>query len=495
MDVRGVLGPGVSLRILRAQPLPARLATLSRYVPVLLGMAAVLLVHGATIAHALVLTDAGAQDQLSIGILAPCASAWLIWDRRGRLAAVALRPWWPALLAVAFASAAWALGALVGINLLCQLSVVALLPALAAAIMGRAAARILLFPLLFLLFTVDVYSLLIPVLMELTAHLGVAALQATGVPATLAGLTINAPFGRWQVIEGCSGLDYLLIYAMAATLFAAAAFRALLARVAYVGAAVLAAILANGLRAWAIVYVAYLRGGFDDGHDLIGWLAFALGFALLFALGFRLSRSRHGAVCIGDLGAAGPQGPVPLRPDAGEFRAGLRAALAALVLVAAAPAALAALDRAAAQAPQTACTLVAAGVADAPGAVLHYRAACGGPAGAGRSLDLAKTLLRDAAPDAVLVSGRREVLVPGEGAGPGRKIEAATLTTLPTPAEPVSRRLTYWYEVGPEGRSTYVSSRLGLKWSLARERLAGRDGRVIVFAELETLNSAAGWAH
>lgn len=483
-------------RLHSARPLPLRISSLRRFVPAIVAAAGTLLIHATTIWRAVVLPDAEAGDQLSVAVLAPLATAWLIWDRRARIAALPLRPWWPALGAVALGSLAWALGEMSGINLLCQLSLVALLPAVAATVMGPAAARVLAFPLLFLLFTVDAYTQSIPLLMQITAHLGVGALQATGVPASLEGLTIIAPFGRWQVIEGCSGLDYILIYTMAATLFSAAAFASTRARIAFVAAAAVAAVLANGLRAWAIVYLATLRGGFDGGHDLIGWVAFALGFVLLFAAGFGLSRAGHGGVSVSSDPPRDTGSAAAAQAGSADLRRAMGASLAALALVAAAPAAMAALDRDARDSlGADACSVAAGEPAERDGVpVLRYRADCHGPAGAARSLDFAKSLLRDAVPGAVLVTGVRTIGIAPQGTGEERRIEAATLTTLPTAAAPTAHRLTYWYRVGPDEGGVLVSSRLGFKWHLALARFSGQGSRVTVFAELETLKCPLGCA-
>ncbi len=461
-----------------------RSLVLVRFAPALLALAGALLLHAGTLVHAFVLTEAGVDDQLSVGILAPMASVWLVWERRALLAALPLRPWWPGLVAVVASSALWTAGALVDIHLISQLSLVAMLMALAATVMGRSALRILAFPLLFLLFGLSAYEPLVPVLMQITAHLGVAALQASGLPISLQGLTIITDFGRWQVVEGCSGLDYVLIYAMAATLFAASAFRTTLARIMFVAAGIGAAMLANGARAWAIIYDAYLHGGLDGGHDLIGWVAFSLGFIALFAIGLRLSRA---ATDDGFAPTAVPREPVDAAQEAVpaslNLRSGMLSSALALVLVAIAPAALALHNRnSLANASLNGCEMAPGSSFDRDGAtVLRYRAMCGGPLGVQQALDLAETLVRQVAPDAHLVTGTAIAI------GDGRPIEAATLTTLQAGTTPVTYQLTYWYQIGTQSAAATARTRVGLKWQLARARLTGGDQQITFFAERQAL--------
>ncbi len=406
---------------------------------------------------------------MRVAILAPLAAALLLWHRRESLSKLFAIPWWPGLLGLAASAALWMVGQLADINVLRQVAVVAMLLATALAVLGRSAARELGLPILFLLFGVNAYFPLVRPLMHLDAWLGVAALRFTGLPVELDGLTIVAPFGRWQVIEGCGGLDYVLIFAMSGLLFASLAFRSLIRRMLFVTAAILAALIANALRTWAIVFAAYARGGVDQDHSIIGWTAFAIVFALLFAIGRRFSQP-----------ASEPREVEVRAPARGDFRGSATLALAALAIAGAAPAASSALEaRSRSAAGFDGCRVLQRVETHRDGiSMLHARTECVGPSGIKQVSHIARTALPELPPGAALVTGLSRI----ERATPQGSFDAATLTAL---GVKVPYRLTYWYEVG--GAET--GSGTAMKWHLALTRLAGHDARVAVISELETPDS------
>jgi len=281
----------------------------------------------------------------------------------------------------------------------------------------------------------------------------------------LEGLTIVAPFGRWQVVEACSGLDYVLVFGMAGGLFAALALRSWRSRVLFFLVALLLAVLANALRAWAIVYAVYLRGGVDQDHSLIGWSAFGVGFAALCMLGMRLQP------------AAAPSAPAPVVARSPATATGVLAGVLALLLAAAAPLGLAALHEAAhgGAASLDGCRSIDSVMGERAGvALLRTRTECAGPAGRRRLPDLAQQAMRVPVPTGMLVNGRRPVTL----AGTNTTFMAATLSTL---GDPEAYRMTYWYEID----GSPVADRLALKWRLALAQLQGRDAHVVLTTELE----------
>jgi len=374
------------------------------------------------------------------------------------------------LLGVAASAVFWSLGELAGINALRQLAVVAMLLALVLTVLGPASARALALPILFLMFCVNAFAPLAGPLMHLDARSGVAALRLTGVPAQLDGLTIATPFGRWQVIEACGGLDYVLIFAMSGVLFASLALQSPLRRVLFVMASIAAAMLANGLRMWGIVFAVHARGGVDQDHSTIGWTAFAIVFVLLFAIGRRFSQPEPPS-----------DTPAARTPLPGESQRSAALALAALAIAAAAPAAVAALERHSADAASgDGCRVLERSSVERDGVpAVRTHTECSGSAGVEQAPLLAKATFHDLAPDSVMVSGTRRIAA----AGPAGAFDAATLTTLGSGQQ---FRMTYWYEVG----NFATGSRVEMKWHFALARMAGRDARVTVFTEVQALDAA-----
>lgn len=286
-------------------------------------------------------------------------SAWLIWRSRIRLATVAMQPnWWmmPLLLVLAFG---WLVGRVTDVSVAQELAMMAMIPALVALILGRGVFRLLRFPLLYLFFAVPVGWFLVPPLMHVTAYMAVLGLQWTGIPVFQEGFRISVPTGDFLVADACSGIRYLIACVALGTLFAYLFYRSWWRRAFFLGLAFLVPIVANGIRAYGIILLAYLSDmriatGFD--HVIYGFIFFSFILLLMFWLG---SLFRE------DLGSAtgidkGQPTPSPKTASVGFPRTALAAALGVL-LVASGPTAWAVAQRLGATAPQHGPGIVFAG--------------------------------------------------------------------------------------------------------------------------------------
>ena len=273
------------------------------------------------------------SDTFTHGFLVLPASLLMVWRSRGELARERPRPAPIFLLAVAAASLAWFMGRVASALILEQFAVVALIAALAATHFGPRVTRRLAFPLAFLLFAVPFGDTFTPRLMDVTAFLATAALRATGLTAVRDGLYITTPTSRWQVVESCSGLHFTVAAVVLATLFARFAFDSQFKRAVFVAMAVVASIVANGLRAYVLILVGDLSDmtrGFGMEHFVYGWIVFVVVMSAYFGVGWVL-RDRHPT----------PERPVDessARRNAPSARALVATALASIVLAASGPA-------------------------------------------------------------------------------------------------------------------------------------------------------------
>jgi EpsI family protein len=122
-------------------------------------------------------------------------------------------------------------------------------------------------------------------------------LALVGVPAYIEGIFITTPSGYFEVAEACSGVQFLIAMIAYGALVANVCFRSWPRRIAFMAAAIILPILANGVRAWGTIYIAHLSGiefaaGFD--HIFYGWFFFAIVIALLMAVGWRFFDRRPG---------------------------------------------------------------------------------------------------------------------------------------------------------------------------------------------------------
>ena len=215
-------------------------------------------------------------------------SLWLIWRRRANFNALPARPYWPALVLLLMLGAGWLLARMGEVQVVMQYSFAAMIPIVALAIMGRQLAWSLAFPLLFVLMAVPFGEVFVDPLVNFTADFTVRAVELTGIPVLRSGTHFELPTGNWSVIEGCSGVRYLISSITLGALYAYLTYRSTMRRALFMVAAVVAPIIANGFRAFMIVMIGHfskmeLAVGVD--HLLYGWVFFGLVMFLMFWIG------------------------------------------------------------------------------------------------------------------------------------------------------------------------------------------------------------------
>ena len=215
-------------------------------------------------------------------------SAWLLWRQRHELAQVKPRPDLRGLILLAAAGAGWLLADAGSVNVVAQYAFIAMLIAAVWTLLGWRFVWAAFFPLMFLFFAVPVGEFLIQPLMGVTADFTVAMLQATGIPVYREGMFFSIPSGDWSVVEGCSGLRYLIASVTLGVLYAYLTYRSWKRRLLFTIAAIIVPIFANSGRAYMIVMIAHLSDmklalGVD--HYIYGWVFFGLVMLLLFWIG------------------------------------------------------------------------------------------------------------------------------------------------------------------------------------------------------------------
>ena len=228
------------------------------------------------------------SETFAHGYLIAPISIVLIWARRKEVARLAPAPDYMGLVLLGGLGLGWLVAAAGQVQIIQQYAMVAMIPAAVIAIAGRHVARKLAFPLAFLLLGVPIGEALIPPLMDWTADFTVTALKLSGIPVYREGTFFTIPSGNWSVVEGCSGLRYLIASITVGALYAYVSYRKLWKRLLFVVLSVIVPIIANGLRAYMIVMIAHLSDmklalGID--HLIYGWLFFGLVMVLLFWAG------------------------------------------------------------------------------------------------------------------------------------------------------------------------------------------------------------------
>jgi exosortase A len=182
----------------------------------------------------------------------------------------------------------WLLATLVGVAVIQQLALVAMIIAGTWAIVGHQLGQVLLFPLFFLFFAVPMGEGLISPMMEFTATTTVWMIEMTGIPVYREGLFFSLPSGSWSVVEACSGVRYIIASVTVGTLFAYLTYRSWTRRLLFVLVSAIVPVFANTLRAYIIVMLGHVSDmsiatGAD--HLVYGWVFFGLVIFVLFWLG------------------------------------------------------------------------------------------------------------------------------------------------------------------------------------------------------------------
>ena len=229
-------------------------------------------------------------------IVAPI-SIWLIW-RELSWRPIAPTADWRGVAIIAVAAASLMIARAEEIALIGHAALATALIGAVVAIYGSGLARRWGFALGFLYFMVPFGEELTPALQRLTAIAVAAMLDFSGVETARDGVMLTTAIGRFEIAPSCAGLRFLLASAMLSALVSHLAFRDWRKGAAFIAAALVAAVLANWLRAFLIVSLATatdLRLGVGPEHVALGWVLYAAMIAGLILLARRCADRPTGA--------------------------------------------------------------------------------------------------------------------------------------------------------------------------------------------------------
>ncbi len=229
-------------------------------------------------------------DTYSHILLVPLIIVWLVMLKARELKFLDPQPWLPAVALVGAGLALWWTGRALDINLIAHVGAVAALQAAVVAILGLRVSLLLALPLAMGCFLVPFGDEIVPPLQFITADIAIALTQWSGVQASIDGIYIDTPAGLFIVAEACSGVKFLIAMVTLGVLVAFTRFASWKRRAVFLAACVIVPILANGVRAWATIFIAQYIGaeratGFD--HIVYGWLFFAIVVAAMLAGAWR----------------------------------------------------------------------------------------------------------------------------------------------------------------------------------------------------------------
>ncbi|WP_022682763.1 EpsI domain-containing exosortase [Sphingobium bisphenolivorans] len=216
----------------------------------------------------------------------PLLIAWLVQQRLPGLKQLEPVAWPPGLVWLALGALAWMLGAAAGVAVVRHGALVLMMQGAVIALLGRVVARALLFPLFYAFFMIPFGEEIVAPLQLVTAHICMALLAAAGVPAQMQGIFITTPGGYFEVAEACSGAKFVIAMTAYGMLVCNLCFSRWSRRVMFLAGALCLSILANGVRAFATIWLAEMTSidaaaGFD--HVVYGWVFFAVIMTVVMA--------------------------------------------------------------------------------------------------------------------------------------------------------------------------------------------------------------------
>jgi exosortase len=244
-------------------------------------------------------TQWSTDDNYSHGFFVVPLALYFAWERRAAFARAPVRSGPTGLLLIAGSLLVWAAGMLGSELFLTRVSMIGVIAGAIWFVWGYERARIMAFPVLFLLLMVPLPSILFNQLafpLQLVAsQVGETAITAAGVPVLREGNVLHLPARTLEVAEACSGIRSLVSLLMLAVVLGYFTEPRTPARVALALSAIPIAILANAARvagtglAAEWVSPAAAEGFF---HTFSGWLVFVVAFAGLLIVQQVLARIR-----------------------------------------------------------------------------------------------------------------------------------------------------------------------------------------------------------
>ncbi|APG62457.1 EpsI family protein [Sphingorhabdus lutea] len=216
--------------------------------------------------------------------------AWLYHQRRDDLAKISPKFGWISLPYITLAGAIWLIGDAADLAIARQLSVIMMFQGAVILAWGVERGLALSFPIFYAFFLLPFGEEFVGPLQIITADICMFLLNLFGIPAHLDGIYISTTFGLFRVAEACSGVKFLVAMIAYGALVGNLCFFSWFRRAAFMVAAIIISILANGVRAWGTIIIAKYWGaeaatGMD--HLIFGWVFFAIIIGILMAVSWK----------------------------------------------------------------------------------------------------------------------------------------------------------------------------------------------------------------
>lgn len=213
---------------------------------------------------------------------------YFIWRERAKLTLLTAKPnYWILLLLIPFLFLG-VLGRSGGIEVFAHISAFTVLPLMLWFVLGNQIAKIIWFPLCFILFSIPIGEELVPFLQKITADMAIFLLNFTSVPSFNTGLYIEIPAGKFVVAEACSGIRFFIGSLVFGAVYSHISYYSFKRKFAFMLLAIIVPIVANALRVFSIVLIGHfvdMKYASGADHLIYGWVFFGIVLFLLVLIG------------------------------------------------------------------------------------------------------------------------------------------------------------------------------------------------------------------
>jgi exosortase len=231
------------------------------------------------------------DENYSHGVLVLPLAALFAFQRRDVLRQAEVRSSRAGVVVLAVSLVTFAAGVLGAELFLTRVSLIGVIWGTVLFVWGRRHARIVAFPLAFLLFMIPLPAIVLNQLtfplQLLASRVGEALIRVAGIPVLRDGNLLHLPARTLEIAEACSGVRSLVSLIMMAVLLGYAGEQRRAGRVALALAAVPIAVITNGLRVAGTGLAAeWIGPAAAEGvfHTFSGWVVFIAACAALLLL-------------------------------------------------------------------------------------------------------------------------------------------------------------------------------------------------------------------
>ena len=235
--------------------------------------------------------DWNTDDNYSHGFLIPFIVGYLIWTKKKELSKLVPKPSNWGLIVLFGGLFIYLVGTIGAEWFLKRSSLIIVLAGLILFLYGTAYLRMLLFPLLFLIFMIPlpaiIYKSIAFQLQLFVSTISARLIEFAGIAVFRSGNIIEVSSGPLAVEEACSGMRSIMALLALSSLFAYIMYKSRPKQLILFASALPIAIITNIIRVTATGILAHYFGReVAEGvlHDSFGWIVFVIAFILLFLL-------------------------------------------------------------------------------------------------------------------------------------------------------------------------------------------------------------------